>query len=197
MPDVFVEVAVDGGAFFDSHRLDGGAASEGALAARGDRGVLNRNRRLAKRTDGRQQRRPLGQRLVRFVFQIVSDGGRLAEFREGRLQVEGVGVLFLQTEQALVEALDYLGLRLVGGLIVYLQWVALDVVQARLGDFWVKDQLPVADGHGTLKPEVGTVHGLDFGLLLFAIQQRHEALELDLFRALGPGDVERGGHHVL
>ncbi|MEE2629163.1 MAG: hypothetical protein VX670_11940, partial [Candidatus Latescibacterota bacterium] len=53
-PTRFVEVAVDGGAFFDSHRLDGGAASEGALAAGGDQGVLNRNSRLAKRTESGQ-----------------------------------------------------------------------------------------------------------------------------------------------
>ena len=78
-PRVVVEVAVDGGAFFDSHRLDDGAASEGALAAGGDQGVLNRNSRLAKRTESGQQRRPLGQRPVRDVFQVVSDKAKVSQ----------------------------------------------------------------------------------------------------------------------
>ena len=42
-------------------------------------------------------------------FKSIRMGRRLTKFRERRLQVEGVGMLFLQTEQALVEALDNLG----------------------------------------------------------------------------------------
>ena len=82
-------------------------------------------------------------------------------------------------------------------MVVHLQRVSLDVIEARLGDFRVQDQLPVTDGHGTLQAEVRAVHGFDLRFLRLSVQQRHEALELDLLGALGLADVDRCGHHVL
>ena len=120
-----------------------------------------------------------------------------AQVGEGRLEVEGVAVGLLQFQQALVQALDdFCAVRVVGD-VVHLERVALDVVQARLRDFRVKNELPVAKRHGALNCEIRPVNRLDARLGGLAAQQRHEALELHLRWALGPGDVQRCGHHVL
>ena len=80
---------------------------------------------------------------------------------EGCIEIESVAVGLLQLPQALVKALDELGLRLVAGMVGHLERIPPDIVQARLGDFRVKDELPVADRHRALQAEVCAVNRLD------------------------------------